>query len=167
MMDRGLTGMDAAGYAGQVLEPVQPVGTSDDLHSFEGLFTGYWRLFGKHKWTVVAAVLVAVAGQTIYCFLAAPRYRAVSRIAVFRESGEKLALQSSDASRDDGSGFNVMLHTQVALLQSDTLGLQVIKDLHLEANREFRGTPNAAENPAGPPGMNPIDSRSEDELLKR
>jgi succinoglycan biosynthesis transport protein ExoP len=88
---------------------------------------------------VVAGFLVMV---TLYCMLTTRRYQATGQIQIQKDSAGAFGLESSvmgDAadSASDALDFNITLQTEANILNSDSLALQVIKDLHLETTEDF------------------------------
>jgi succinoglycan biosynthesis transport protein ExoP len=88
-------------------------------------------------WTTLALVLAVL----IYCVFATPRYSATAVVEVQKSSSDLLDLGSLMATQQgemgDAMNASLDLQTQVEILQSDTLALQVIDDLELEKSRDF------------------------------
>jgi len=88
----------------------------------------------------VVGVLVLLTG--LYCIVATRRYEAVSMIEVRSKSQDGLALETIAGGTPDADGdalaANMNIQTQANILQSDTLALKVVKDLHLEDTADFR-----------------------------
>ncbi len=88
---------------------------------------------------VIALLLLAV----LYCAFATRRYKATGQIQVQRESSGAFGLESSVMGREDNSvstdslDYNIMLQTEVEILQSNALSLAVIRDLQLENTRDY------------------------------
>jgi uncharacterized protein involved in exopolysaccharide biosynthesis len=87
-------------------------------------------------------------------------YEASGRIAVNRESSDAIGLKSSSEGLTDDNDYDYMvaLDTQVRILQSDSLAIQVIRQLQLDRNPAFAPVPPDSAQPA-------IDSRRESQLL--
>src|SRR3984885_3993128 len=88
---------------------------------------------------VLAGFLAAV---TLYCLLATRRYQATGQVQIQKDSAGAFGLESSvmgDAadSASDALDYNITLQTEANILNSDSLSLQVIKDLHLETTDDF------------------------------
>lgn len=88
---------------------------------------------------VLAGFLAAV---TLYCLLATRRYQATGQVQIQKDSAGAFGLESSvmgDAaeSASDALDYNITLQTEANILNSDSLALQVIKDLHLETTDDF------------------------------
>ncbi|MGH9522537.1 MAG: GumC family protein [Terriglobales bacterium] len=99
-----------------------------------------WHLILKHRWIITATFVIVMALATVYTFRSAPLYQGVGQIAINRDSADVLGFKDmptdESASTDDWD-YNVALDTQVRVLQSDSLALLVIKELHLETNPYF------------------------------
>ena len=88
---------------------------------------------------VLSGFLIAV---TLYCLLATRRYQATGQVQIQKDSAGAFGLESSvmgDAadSASDALDYNITLQTEANILNSDSLALQVIKDLHLETTDDF------------------------------
>ena len=82
---------------------------------------------------LLAAILVCVFGER--------RYEATGQLQIQKESMDGLGLSSmvGDASdATDALDGNITIQTEASVLQSDTLALQVIKDLNLESTKDFQ-----------------------------
>ena len=102
------------------------------------LFAVFRRRRGFLIWWVVTLLVLATA----YCFVATHRYRATGEIEVQKESPGVFGLQSSvmgnaQESDADSLDYSMTLETEARILQSGALALQVIKDLNLEATRDY------------------------------
>ncbi|MCU1285741.1 MAG: capsular exopolysaccharide family [Acidobacteriales bacterium] len=125
----GDTRMDfARPLPGQMQAPFVPATTVGD----------YYRILLKHKAVVLASVLIVVTLVTIATFRMTPLYEASARIAISKEDSDGLRLNSAQAADVDYSfDYNIELDTQAKILQSDTLALRVVEDLHLMQNSTF------------------------------
>lgn len=88
---------------------------------------------------VLAGFLAVV---TLYCLLATRRYQATGQVQIQKDSAGAFGLESSvmgDAadSASDALDYNITLQTEASILNSDSLALQVIKDLRLETTDDF------------------------------
>jgi polysaccharide biosynthesis transport protein len=91
----------------------------------------YWRVLLK-RWTIVVSVLVVVLVSTAIVSLHAPKmYEATGRIAIYPENPGALGLKNLDTANtsDDSWDYSVALDTQVGILRSNDLALQVIRSL--------------------------------------
>jgi polysaccharide biosynthesis transport protein len=111
-------------------------------------------LLRKRSAWILGGCAACLALMTIYCLVATPRYESKGEIEVQKERAQPFGLESSvmgDAmgSSTDALDYNVTLETQVSILQSDTLALQVIEQQKLEPTRDFFGrNPHAFALPA-------------------
>ncbi|HUY82827.1 MAG TPA: Wzz/FepE/Etk N-terminal domain-containing protein [Acidobacteriaceae bacterium] len=87
---------------------------------------------------VVAALLVA----GLFCALATPRYKATGQVEVEKDAPGTLGLDHAITGDDSGAGNSALdasmtMQTNARLLQSSTLALMVIKQLHLETTADY------------------------------
>jgi polysaccharide biosynthesis transport protein len=75
------------------------------------------------------------------------RYKSVGEIEVQKDSIASLGIQTTDTADvpSDALEVNMLIQTQAKILQSDSLALHVIEDLHLEQTQDYR------------PKWNPVD----------
>src|SRR5438270_11666888 len=106
----------------------------------------YLRVLIKRKFTVLFCLVGIFALVAVATLKTTPIYEAGGRIAVnkvdsglvnFKDSGGGLAVDYYDPTD---------LDTEVRILQSDLLALQVIKQLNLDKRPEFGGTPDSSPN---------------------
>ncbi len=115
----------------------------------------YWRILLKRKWTVIATLVIVLTVTAIATLRMTPIYEAVGRISVNREGADLLGFKDPGAPATDDWDINVTLATQVRILQSDSLALQVARKLGLDRK-------TAASNLTGPP---PLDTAGEARLI--
>jgi capsular exopolysaccharide synthesis family protein len=90
---------------------------------------------------VLTGVMLALAG--LYCCMATRRYMATGKIEVQKEDPGSFGLESSVMGRDesqvssDSLDYNVTLQTEVEILQSDALALEVIASEQLEPTQDY------------------------------
>ena len=71
--------------------------------------------------------------------LATRRYKSVGEIELQKDSTGSLGLQTDAAdSPSDALEVNMIIQTQARILQSDSLALRVIEDLHLEQTQDYK-----------------------------
>lgn len=125
--------------------PPTMMGDSNDLRAMRDDEMSLWALAaalrrrGKILLCVVIAFLVAV---TVYCLAATRRYEATGQIQIQKDSAGAFGLESSvmgDAadSASDALDYNITLQTEANILNSATLAMRVIQDLHLETTEDF------------------------------
>jgi capsular exopolysaccharide synthesis family protein len=76
-----------------------------------------------------------------YCVVCTRRYEATGTVQVQKESADAMglsSLMSGGEGASDALGANINLQTQANILQSDTLALRTIEDLHMEGTQDFK-----------------------------
>src|SRR5438876_8370222 len=114
----------------------------------------YWLILIKRRWTIIAFASVILILTTIFTFKTTPIYDAVARIAINRENSDALPFKDN-ANASGDLDYTVDLETQVRILRSDNLAMQVIRKLGLDRDPKFAGVskPEATVNePATTPG---------------
>jgi succinoglycan biosynthesis transport protein ExoP len=106
---------------------------------------------GRRKWLIAGCVLMGLVCALAVSLLMTPKYESVSVIEINRENSDALGLDSttplaSDA--DDPLNNQVTLQTHANAIESDTLALQVIGQLRLDARPEFAWKPSRFFSPA-------------------
>ncbi len=99
-------------------------------------------LLRKRRAVFLCVLAVCLAAVTLYCLTATRRYQATGQIQIQKDSAGAFGLESSvmgDAasSASDALDYNITLQTEANILNSDSLALQVIRDLHLETTKDF------------------------------
>jgi len=85
--------------------------------------------------TVAVFFLLGVLALT----LSTRRYQSVGEIELQKDSPSSLGIQTDTADTpSDALEVNMIIQTQAKILQSDSLALRVIEDLHLEQTEDFR-----------------------------
>jgi len=129
----------------QATEPAEflkPIGSvfPTVLPPQESTLREYMRVLIKRKWMVVSCLVGIFTVVAIASLRQTPIYAAVGRIAVNKADSNLIAFKDS-APMVDYSDQND-LDTEVRILQSDLLALQVIRELNLDKRPEFGGHPN-------------------------
>jgi len=101
------------------------------------LLREYVRVLIKSKWVVIASVALVVGVVTISTLRSTPIYEAVGSIAINKMDPVTLNLKDASSSVDYYDPTD--LDTEVRILKSDLLALQVIRELTLDKQPEFRG----------------------------
>lgn len=100
----------------------------------------YWHIILKRKWAAISCVVVITTLAALATFRMTPLYEATGRIAIQRENGDQLGFKNGDfGGSSDDYDYAVTLDTQVRIIDSDALALQVIKKLQLEERGFGRG----------------------------
>jgi capsular exopolysaccharide synthesis family protein len=99
-----------------------------------------WRIIQDRKWIITAFGLVVVAIVMIVSLLMKPQYEAVGRVVFHRENDSGvLGFKGVDTSLLEDPEDRAAIDTQIGILQTDALAMQVINDLHLNKNPKFAG----------------------------
>src|SRR2546423_1883314 len=87
----------------------------------------------KHVWLIVGCVGVVMSLALLYTVRQKPLYRATAQIAIYREGA---GMTNGNAAQEavDLDDYTVALETQLRVLQSRRLALDVVRKLHLEQN---------------------------------
>ncbi|MGH9602332.1 MAG: GumC family protein [Terriglobales bacterium] len=125
----------------------------------------YWRILVKHKWTVVTSVVVLVSLAALLSVRATPKYDARARIAIQREAADVLGFQDMGSTGGEDWDYTVAIDTQVRVLQSDTVALEVIRKLQLDKNPSFAGELANAEKDQEAPLEPPMTQAQRDEVM--
>ena len=95
----------------------------------DSLLREYVRVLIKSKWVVITTVLLFVSVVTISTLRTTPIYEAVGSIAINKMDPVTFNLKDSSSSVDYYDPAD--LDTEVRILKSDLLALQVIRQLNL------------------------------------
>ena len=116
--------------------PPPPMGARQEM-----TIQDLWKVLSRRRWIVLNVfMLVVAAGATLFA-CSTRLYKATAEIQVQKDSADALGLNNmtgSGESASDAVDANVTLQTQAQILQSDTLALQVIRELGLENSPDFR-----------------------------
>lgn len=100
----------------------------------------------RRKIWIYASLAICLALAALVCVVMTPRYKAQAQIEILKEDpGGITPMDGSEGNARtesmDALDFSLTLQTQVSVLQSDTLGLNVIKELNLAETEDFRYNP--------------------------
>ncbi len=99
-----------------------------------------WRIIRNRKRTIAAFALTVVAIVVTASLLMKPQYQAVGRVVFHRESDSGvLGFKGVDTSLLEDPEDRAAIDTQIGILETDALAMQVINDLHLDKNPKFAG----------------------------
>jgi succinoglycan biosynthesis transport protein ExoP len=127
----------------------------------------YWVILSKRRWTIVAFASVVLILTTIVTFKTTPIYDAVARVAINRESSDALPFKDTSSNTTaDFEDYGIAMETQVRILRSDNLAMQVVRKLGLDKNPKFAGI-SKPETTTNEPVTSPatIDPRQESMLI--
>jgi len=98
-----------------------------------------WRILRKRRWVIAGVTCGLFALSLLVTLSMTPKYRATATIEFNRSESGLLDVGDSRTMLGDAGApdYYVTQQTQIGALQSDTLALQVIKELNLEHRREF------------------------------
>jgi len=109
-----------------------------ELLSQESALGEYFRVLVKRKWTVLACLLTIFSVVAIASLKMTPIYEASGSIAINKPDSGLVNFSNSPTFNVDA--FDpTELETEVKILQSDLLALQVVKELGLDRRPEFGG----------------------------
>ncbi len=109
-----------------------------ELQPQESALGEYLRVLIKRKWTVLACLLSIFALVAIASLKMTPIYEASGSIEINRPDSGLVNFSNSPSFNVD-SYDPTELETEVMILQSDLLALQVIKELNLDRRSDFGG----------------------------
>jgi succinoglycan biosynthesis transport protein ExoP len=110
----------------------------------DSLLREYVRVLIKSKWVIVASVALVVSVVTISTLRSKPIYEAVGSIAINKMDPVSFNLKDSSSSFDYYDPTD--LDTEVRILKSDLLALQVIRQLNLDRQPEFGSRSKSADS---------------------
>ena len=121
-----------------------------------------WRVLMKQRITILVVTIVFVAIAVIYILRTPPVYESVARIEIKPNNPPNIGLQGLEAAanaEDPGTA----LHTEVEILESDSVLFQTAESLHL-INRLRASLPNKKSTAVSPPNA-PITNRERSALI--
>ena len=121
----------------------QIAGFSSSSH--DSVLREYFRTLVKRKWIVLSCLLIIFTGVGIASLRMTKIYDAVGRIAINKAEPAWINLKDPSSGGMDYSD-PADLDTEVQILQSDLLALQVIQQLGLEKRPEFGGSGDLPPN---------------------
>jgi succinoglycan biosynthesis transport protein ExoP len=111
------------------------------VDSREYVLESFWRILQKRKWSVITTTIVVFTIALVASSRMKPVYDAYSRLSISKQSNDALGLKDNLDTTDEYWDYQVEAETQTKVLQSQTLALQVIRDLQLDKNPQFTGAP--------------------------
>jgi succinoglycan biosynthesis transport protein ExoP len=104
----------------------------------ESVLREYLRVLIKHKWAILSCVALIFGSVLIATLRSTPIYEAVGSIAINKPDPVLNFRDSNNAGMDYYDPTD--LDTEVRILRSDLLALQVIRQLNLDQQPQFGGT---------------------------
>lgn len=99
-----------------------------------------WRIIQHRKRTIGAFTLLVVVIVMTASLLMKPQYEAVGQVVFHRDSDSGvLGFKGVDTSLVEDPEDRAAIDTQIGILETDALAMQVINDLHLDKNPKFTG----------------------------
>ncbi|WP_446742681.1 GumC family protein [Silvibacterium acidisoli] len=99
-------------------------------------------VYRRRSHIIYGTTLLIVALMAAYCILCTRRYEATGSIQIQRDNPGSVELggigRSNANDLSDSLSINLEVQTQAEILQSSSLALQTIKDLHLDSSSDFR-----------------------------
>lgn len=99
-----------------------------------------WKVLSRRQWIVFGSLLFCIAAGATLFAIATRFYKASAQIQVQKEAADALSMDNmlGPESQTDAVDSNITLQTQAQILQSDSLALQVVRELNLEKSPDFR-----------------------------
>src|SRR5580693_7804338 len=129
-------------HTGQAQEYGQPASVQIWHPPQESVLREYLRVLIKRKFVVLGCLLAIFGAVLIASLKMTPIYEAMGRIAINKPDNNLVTFKDSANAAVDYSD-PTDLDTEVSILQSDLLALQVIKNLNLDKMPEFGGKPSS------------------------
>jgi polysaccharide biosynthesis transport protein len=104
----------------------------------------YLPVLRKHRWTILATIIIVVTITTIVTLRTLPIYEAVGRIAIGHENNDVLGFKGPGESFTNDEydyDYSIALDTQMKILQSDAIALATAKALQLDKDPAFTHKP--------------------------
>ncbi len=108
---------------------------------------GLWRIIKHRKRTIAAFTLLVVLIVLTVSLLMKPQYEAVGQVVFHRENDSGvLGFKGVDTSLVEDPEDRAAIDTQIGILGTDALAMEVISDLHLDKNPKFAGHAGQSTN---------------------
>jgi len=113
----------------------------------EMFLPGLWRVIKHRKRTIAAFTLLVVLIVLTVSLLMKPQYEAVGQVVFHRENDSGvLGFKGVDTSLVEDPEDRAAIDTQIGILGTDALAMEVINDLHLDKNPKFSGHAGQSTN---------------------
>ncbi len=113
----------------------------------EMFVAGLWRIIQHRKQTIAAFTLLVVVIVLAASLLMKPQYEAVGQVVFHHENDSGvLGFKAVDTSLVEDPEDRAAIDTQIGILETDALAVQVINDLHLDKNPKFAGHVGQSSN---------------------
>jgi capsular exopolysaccharide synthesis family protein len=97
-----------------------------------------WMMLWRRRAIIFGAVGVFFLLGVLALMASTRRYLSIGEIQVQKDSASSLGLQTNADVPSDALEENMVLHTQAKILQSDSLALRVINELHLDQTEDYK-----------------------------
>src|SRR3984885_6417187 len=126
----------------------------------DSLLREYLRVLIKNKWVVIGSLVLVMGVVAISTLRSTPIYEAVGSIAINKMDPVTFNLKDSSSSVDYYDPTD--LDTEVRILKSDLLALQVIRQLNLDKQPEFeaKGKPSPSSMELTSDAMQPDSAKT-------
>ena len=142
-----------------ILREVRPSFSSPDpgrgmipglsVTAHESVLRDYLRVLDKRKWVVLSCLLIIPALVGIASLRMTKLYDAVGRIAINKVDSAAVSFKDSNTI-GPGDYFDLTdTDTEVRILESDLIALEVIRQLNLDKRPDFGGAPAATQSRSG------------------
>jgi polysaccharide biosynthesis transport protein len=93
----------------------------------------------RRRWIIYISLSVCFLLAILALIFSTRRYKSVGEIELQKDSTSSLVIQTGSADApSDALEVNMIIQTQAKVLQSDSLALRVIEDLHLEQTEDYK-----------------------------
>jgi succinoglycan biosynthesis transport protein ExoP len=94
----------------------------------------------RRRFIIYVSLLICFLLAILALIVSTRRYKSVGEIELQKDSTASLGIQTTDNgdAPSDALEANMIIQTQAQILQSDSLALRVIEDLHLEQTDDYR-----------------------------
>jgi succinoglycan biosynthesis transport protein ExoP len=119
----------------------RPAAFNSNEESGSDIFHPLRIVFKRRVWIYVCSIIGLIL-SAVACVVVPPTYVATSRLQLLNQSNGKLTLSDGQSNSDaDGFDYFATLQTDVSVMESDTLDMQVIRELNLADSPSFRFNP--------------------------
>jgi uncharacterized protein involved in exopolysaccharide biosynthesis len=101
----------------------------------------YLRVLRKERWIAAGCIAACLFLSLIVSLRTTRMFEARSRLAILKDTPPDLGLKDSIADSGEDWDYTVTLDTQSAILKSDALALQVVRELRLNQQPWFFKAP--------------------------
>jgi polysaccharide biosynthesis transport protein len=99
-----------------------------------------WGVLSRRRGIILGILLLTIGAAAALFATTTRLYKSAAQIQVLKESADTLSMDTmmGPESSSDAVESNIILQTQAQILQSDSLALQVVRELNLEKSPDFR-----------------------------